>query len=476
MTISFTPNETMDNVILDYGYKIKDNRNQKNSFSKSIIHHLLSIILFSCFLLPNASNAQTIITSKQYIASAESAVVKGDYNTALEYYQIVIKDHPTRYDLYMNAADAAMQLRHYRLANYYLDGLIKNGNPKDYPLISYKRGLVKKNTEEYDLAISSFEKYLTDYPTGEAAAMAKEEIANCEWAKTLVFGDKKYEINHLDSTINSIYIDGAPLQNGNNLLYTSGFVYDSTKAPVTHIFSKDLSTNKTGLPITIAGTQKSDHIANYTLSTNKQTAYYNICTQNENGSFICSIYRANVKDGAQNELGAGEKLDSFINKPGFTATQPSVGFDSVLNSEVLYFTSNRPGGKGGLDIWRSTIDANSRVSKPENVSEINTAKDELTPSFFTPAQVLFFSTDGYKTLGGYDVYLTKRTGTTWSTPENAGYPLNSSFDDLYYSVGNGKASFASSTLACDGHRVFITFLNKKAIHATALTRDRKSVV
>ena len=419
-----------------------------------------------------AIQAQSIITPKQYVAKAEEAAEKSDFNTALEYYRIVIGDHPERYDLYMNAADAAMQTHHYRLANDYIDKFVKNGTPKDFPLISYKRGLVKKNLEEYDLAISSFEKYLMDYPTGEAAPLAKKEIENCEWAKTIVFADKKYQVVHLDEKVNSIYVDAAPVRYDNTLYYTSAFFIDSSKAPVTHIFETTLNDlgqfttddRKTAGPMSkvrsslaLNSVLPNEFTANFVMSMDKKTAYYNICTPNENGSYNCAIYS---RTKSKTDWDAAVKLDSFINKPGYTSTQPTIGFDSVAQSEVLYFASNRPGGKGGLDIWRSMVAPDGKTSVPENLSDINTPGDELTPYFFEPGQVLFFSTNGYKTLGGYDVYSsrivsqagtnrptdqsTNRQITHWTTPEHGGYPLNSSYDDLYYSVGNGKAYFSSN--------------------------------
>ncbi len=456
MTIYFTQKN---------GFELPSLSNEQQTTLGSLKHKaqstkLIAVILFSFFAF--FASAQSIITPKQYISKAEEVAAKGDYNSALEYYRIVIGDNPERYDIYMNAIDAAVQTHHYRLANDFMEKLVKSGNPKDYPLLSYKRGLIKENLEEYDLATSSFEKYLADYPTGEAAPLAHKEIANCAWAKTIVEGEKKYEIIHLDSKVNSIYVDAAPIQYGDNLYYTSGFFPDSSKAPVTHIFSKNLLNNEPGAPININSRLPTEHTAHFTLSSSGQMAYYNICNQNEDGSFLCAIYsRPKIGD----NWGLPVKLDSLVNKPGYTSTQPTVGFDSVLNSEVIFFSSNRPGGKGGLDIWRSAISANGKISAPENVADINTSKDELTPFFFAPAQVLFFSTNGDKTLGGYDVYISNEQLamsnepatdnssklkaqssklSSWSTPEHMGYPLNSSYDDLYYSVGNGKAFFSSN--------------------------------
>lgn len=438
-------------------------------FSNSFIFLLLIFIL--SFFPPFHSNAQ-VITASQYTHKADEAFADKNFNAALEYYRIVLDDSPERADLLWNAANAALETRHFAIANTYFDNLARTDKAKEYPTLNYKRGEVKKDMEEYDLAISLFEKYAAENPTGEYAASAKTEIETCEWAKTIVFADKKYNITHLDRGVNSPYIDAAPVLYDGTLFYTSGYVPDSLKsnAPVTGVFSTT-DVTKRGLPLPINSKTKGDNTASYALTSDKSTLFYTICTENENGSFHCAIYRRSKM--GENDWGAPVKLDTSINKPGYTSSQPSVGYDSTRQSDVLFFASNKPGSKGGMDLWMATIDNAGSVGKPQNIDDLNTTKDEVTPFFHTASQTLFFSTDGYKTLGGLDIYystlstpssasstpsaevsippLTKESADNaqllpahWMKAEHGGYPMNSSYDDTYYSLSKDKAFFVSN--------------------------------
>ena len=97
----------------------------------------------------------------------------------------------------------------------------------------------------------------------------------------------------------------------------------------------------------------------------------------------------------------GQKLDSLdypelltiLNLKGYTATQPTMGYESGRGREVLYFVSDRPGGKGGMDIWYAILSdrANKFVAVGNAGSKINTAADELTPFYHLPDSSLYFS-------------------------------------------------------------------------------------
>lgn len=117
--------------------------------------------------------------------------------------------------------------------------------------------------------------------------------------------------------------------------------------------------------------------------------------------------------------------------------------------EEIYFTSDRPGGFGGLDIYRIRRLPNGEWSLPLNLGpNVNTAKDEDAPFVHSDGVTLFFSSKGHNTMGGYDIFkavLTDPDMNGWSTPENMGYPLNTVNDDIYFSLSeDGETGFFSS--------------------------------
>ena len=414
------------------------------------------ILIISCLLF-SASTIQAqiaqlnpkIVTVRQYEKEANKAFEIRDYNSALEYYLIILKDQPTRTDLFWNTAEAARQTRHYTVAYKYFESLNQTDLAKNYPQLTFKRAMVKKSLGEYEGAITLFKAFMAGVPiagTTNANDLIKEaqaEIEACEWAKPIAESKPTYNLVHLDNTVNSNYTDIAPVQHNNTLYYTSAYFANESNKPVTHIYR--LAANGKPENLDINSNTEGEYTAHFALNTEGSRVYYNIGTMRNKTEFHAEIYYRDK--GANGVWKAPVRLPDTINTQMYTATQPNIGFDKATGREVLYFVSDRPGGKGGLDIWYSDIDAQGNFSIPKNLSEVNTAKDDITPFYFNKAQILFFSTEGYKTMGGFDVfYVNKNETGNWSTPTPGGFPLNSSYDETYYSISGetGRSYFVSN--------------------------------
>lgn len=137
-----------------------------------------------------------------------------------------------------------------------------------------------------------------------------------------------------------------------------------------------------------------------------------------------------------------EKLRGGINTP-YKESHASF----ANNGKTIYFTSNRPGGKGGMDIYASNQDANGEWQKPVNLGDaINTEYDEIGPFFHADGKTLYFSSNGHKTIGGFDFFSSEKGAAGWSEPENLGYPINSLLDDIFYTPTiDGKRAYFAST-------------------------------
>jgi outer membrane protein OmpA-like peptidoglycan-associated protein len=122
-------------------------------------------------------------------------------------------------------------------------------------------------------------------------------------------------------------------------------------------------------------------------------------------------------------------------------SQPSLTSDG----KTLYFVSDRDGGFGGQDIYVATR-VGDNWTTPQNLGPIiNTAGDEASPFIAADGTTLFFSSNGLPGLGGYDVFVTRNIGGLWQKPENAGTPINTAHDDLFYTVQLGtEHAFVSS--------------------------------
>jgi OmpA-OmpF porin, OOP family len=125
------------------------------------------------------------------------------------------------------------------------------------------------------------------------------------------------------------------------------------------------------------------------------------------------------------------KAPEPINMEGSNSAQPCLTADG----RYLLFSSDRPGGSGGYDIWASSMDSDLLPIQVHNLGNvINTGGDEEAPFLHEKTRTLVFSSNGRVGMGGFDIYYAKGNFglNAWEKPENAGAPLNSSKDDIYF--------------------------------------------
>jgi tetratricopeptide (TPR) repeat protein len=146
-----------------------------------------------------------------------------------------------------------------------------------------------------------------------------------------------------------------------------------------------------------------------------------------------NIYSSRFIDGRWTPM---QKLNANINTPSYethAAESP--------DGKKLYFTSNRPGGIGDLDIYVSERTATGDWGIAANLGPIiNTSFNENTPFLTADGSGLFFSSEAHNSIGGYDIFFSQlQTDGKWSKPINVGYPLNTTDDDLFFQpLGNGS--------------------------------------
>lgn len=171
--------------------------------------------------------------------------------------------------------------------------------------------------------------------------------------------------------------------------------------------------------------------ANGVFSLDKQRFYFTKATRNWKNKIIGTFYVSHKKRGIWQKP---FKLDQLINLKNYTSTQPTISNCYDKNYEVIYFISDRPEGWGGKDIWYTVFDKSlGTYKKPNNAGgNINTPADEINPFYDNPNQILYFSSNGLAGYGGYDIFMLKGSLVNWTPALNAGLPLNSSFDDIYY--------------------------------------------
>jgi len=168
------------------------------------------------------------------------------------------------------------------------------------------------------------------------------------------------------------------------------------------------------------------------------------------GSFLLFV-RCNFPEGfgscdiwRSNKTSSGWGTPYLLPKPlnsGSWESQPSVAPDNA----TIYFVSNRPGGKGGSDIWKVIYDEENKYISTPVCLPINTAGNEMTPYVHPDNQTLYFSSDGYPGMGGLDIFVVKFNGDSFGIPQNMGYPINTNGDDNSFVVfPTGELAIMSS--------------------------------
>ncbi|MDR2973034.1 MAG: OmpA family protein [Bacteroidales bacterium] len=166
--------------------------------------------------------------------------------------------------------------------------------------------------------------------------------------------------------------------------------------------------------------------------------FFTICNLST-GYGSCDIYWSKrEKNGWSKPKNCGPNVNTK-----YWESQPSMSADN----KTIYFTSNRPGGYGGMDIWKTEMISEGVFSKPENLGNvINTQYDELSPFIHFDQKTLYFSSDGHLGMGGKDLFYSKlQSDSTWSKPVNLGYPINSYKDEsgIFINAQGNVAYFAS---------------------------------
>ncbi len=155
--------------------------------------------------------------------------------------------------------------------------------------------------------------------------------------------------------------------------------------------------------------------------------FYTLCNT-DYGLGSCDLYWAKrIGSGWSRPRNFGEPVNSK-----YWESQPTIAPDG----KTIFFASNRPGGFGGVDIWKTMMTEEGVFSIPENLGpNINTKEDDTAPFIHSDGHTLYFCSDGRPGMGGKDIYYsTLLSDGSWSEPVNMGYPLNTPADEINISI------------------------------------------
>ncbi len=393
---------------------------------------ILSFVLASSLL--SAQNKDTQVADKlfkkfEFISAAES------------YLKLIATQNADGY-VYRQLADCYYNIYNTKeAAKWYAKAITKKQDSELY----YRYAQMLKANGNYAESNKQMQKFATMQPDDSRTKIFNE---NPDYVPALLVQKNFFDIKSIE--INSDKSDFGAVLQGNSIYFTSARnsnskIYSWTKEPFLDIYKANLNEDGTISNILLLKELNSKyHDGSISISQDGNTLYFTSDSFREN-SFEKDKSNK-LKLGKNNIFSAklvNGKWDQITSLP-FNSKDYSTGNPSISkDGKTLYFSSNRPGSIGGVDIWKVTISENGSYGPPENLGKkINTEGNESFP-FITSDNVLYFSSDAHLGLGAMDIY--KIDLNAISEVKNLGKPVNSEKDDFAFSFNeNKKIGFLAS--------------------------------
>ena len=385
-------------------------------------------ILVILFLLPFLGFGQKLSKENKTKLKEGNVFLKYKYyNHAYNIFNTLIKVDSTNSEIkYGYGVSQIMFAKKADLGIHYLESL----NEEDYPGKLFYLGKAYHLKEDFFTAISFYESYAEVKTTDEDVFL---EIRKSRRATRIIDESVDFEIENLVN-LNSGDSDYTPVisEDGSTLFFTS-----KRENGVENIYTSEkeagnwASVEKLGKPI---NSETNDAIVNLSSSANTIILYRT--HDNQSGG---NLLKSTFKDGMWSNP------EPLINPINTDFQEASACITS--NGNTIYFSSNRPGGFGGKDLYRITKLPDSKWSLPMNLGpKINSEYDEDAPFLSENQDKIYFSSNNAESIGGYDIfYVEIDLEMNLSNPVNMGAPINSVFDDIFFSVGeNGTVGYFSS--------------------------------
>ena len=387
--------------------------------------YIIIFVLVSTLI--SAQNKETQIADKffkkyEFISAAES------------YLKLVASNNADGY-VYRQLGDCYFNIYNTKeAAKWYAKAIAQKQDSELY----YRYAQMLKANGNYVESNKQMQKFAALQPNDSRTKIFNE---NPNYIPVLLDQQKSFDIKSID--INSDKSDFGAILQDNTIYFTSARntkskIYSWTKEPFLDIYKANLNEDGTISNILqIKELNSKYHDGSVSISQDGSTMYFTSDSFREN-SFE-KDKASKLKLGKNNIFSAkfiNGKWDEITSLP-FNSKDYSSGNPSISkDGKTLYFSSNRPGSVGGVDIWKVAISETGSYGTPENLGKsVNTEGNESFP-FITSDNVLYFSSDAKQGLGAMDVY--KIDLTTNSAAKNLGKPVNSEKDDFAFTINENK--------------------------------------
>ncbi|HUX96280.1 MAG TPA: hypothetical protein VMV47_11175 [Bacteroidales bacterium] len=433
---------------------------------------LVRLLIIFLFVFIRSSSAQEDVKIKRkefrigkagfkqawdHVIAGDAAYIKKGfyYNNAFEHYIQAVTYNNSNAELNYKIGIAAIYTdRKEEAAGFFLKALETRNNVSEDILLYTGRAL--QYTGEYSEAIEKLTGYLKikDKKSESNLILARKFIEECNAAIELTKDTVDIELSNLGANINSDRDDFAPV-----------FTWDGQ----TIYFASERETAKSSTSPGMGGSDGNIYFSRIINGTwgMAEIAGDNLVTEyNESPLYIDSaettlyVYSGYENGGdimvSENRKGDWRKPESLPYSINSSRSETSIDF-LPSGEEIYYVTDDGKDNMGGYDIYFIKKLTDRKWSKPQNAGpSINTSYDEMAISFSSSGDTLWFSSKGHNSMGGFDIFFSIRNQDgTWQPAINAGFPLNSVWDELFHSSpGSMPGSFYFASNRSGGFGAF----------------------
>ena len=367
---------------------------------------------------------------KEVFADAEYYYQYGDFREALALYTQAQKTEPANHNInyrigicllnipgQKEKALAYLEYASGKISNNYQEGSYKEEAAP--PIIWLYLGDAYRIKGQLDKAINAYSTFKAQLDVKDIYNhdFVDQQIVACEKAKVFHSKPAKTTQDIIDFDFPNLDLAYSPVisEDGSTLFFTQHKKFYEAIYWSKKVDGKWTTPQSLNIPLSLDGEIS---ISSCSDDGNEVFIFVN---DHGNGEIYHSTYE-------NKEWLKATKLNNNINSP-YWETNASISKDK----KTLYFASNRKGGIGGLDIYKSELDTKGEWGPAKNLgSIINTPYNEESPFFCEDKGILFFSSQGHENMGGYDIFFTRVSEEGYSNPINLGYPINTTDDDIFF--------------------------------------------
>jgi len=400
----------------------------------------IPIILTFFLLLAGYSAKSQYYSFNKLVQAGDQSYERDQFLLAFDFYSQAseMKGKLQKQSLY-RYADAAININNLDKAESLFMSYLENDRTDDGHEVLLKLIKIRQRQGRYEEAVLDCNIYMSEYE--EIDPVLTHEVGlikeSCQW---VLANNGKAIVDTVEHYpgVNSAYSEQAPFLYNDTLYFNAvktEVFRDRQATYVSRLYKGDAAT-----VLEIDGIGDEKFVSHPSFSIDSRFFLYSVGSRTDEG-LQYDIYFSVVDQ--ESKPGVPRKMLAPVNSDNYSSMHAVlVPLDTVMQ---LYYSSDKPGGTGGFDIYRAELSQDMIVRNEINLKSINTPGDEVSPFINFNTNDLYFSSDGHPGFGGLDIFRIDLESLDDGEVENVGDKVNSPLDDLFYSSSdNGSQIYFAS--------------------------------